>query len=82
MEGQIDIFTLDKSYNDMHYDKFGRGQKAPKWMHYERCENCARWNKYPTEEQPPMGWGCYGFCECHKQRVGDCSYCGKWEERL
>lgn len=65
----------------MTYDRNGKGHPAPKWMKYERCENCKRWNKYPTDEQPPFGWGVVGWCAELKGKVGGNGYCNSWEDR-
>lgn len=84
MEGnmeQLDLFSLDTKYMDVHIDRAGKEHKPPKWMHYERCENCTRWQRLDVSEQPPCGWGIYGFCLEHKQRTGEISYCGKWEDK-
>lgn len=82
MEGQLNLFDIDKSYCDYTFDRYGRGHKAPAWMSYRRCENCVRWVKYPTDEQPPSGWGCIGFCNEHQQRVKQNSYCQRFDDGM
>lgn len=79
MEGQLSIFDVRPI--DKHSDRYGRKHNAPSWMKYERCENCVRWVMYPTEDQPPCGWGIYGFCNEHKQKVAEISYCRNWEDK-
>lgn len=80
MEGQITLFEWKKQ-NDTTKDRYGKVKKTPKWMRYERCENCQRWAMYSTQDQPPCGWGIFGFCNEHKQRVQGNSYCMNFEER-
>lgn len=62
-------------FEDMTYDRKGKGHPAPEWMKFERCENCGRWAKYPTNEQPPDGWGCYGWCSEHLHKSIASGYC-------
>lgn len=81
MEGQINLFNLDMSYADYHCDRYGEKAKVPKWMNYKRCENCVRWIRLDTSEQPPSGWGTYGFCQENLQRCGSCSYCQSFEDK-
>lgn len=66
-------------FEDMTYDRRGKGHPAPEWMNYERCENCIRWTKYPTDEQPPDGWGCIGWCAEHQHKTKAIGYCMNFE---
>lgn len=73
MQGQMSLFEYvppDHTFNRQENE-----YKVPSWMYYERCENCQRWARYPINEQPPCGWGVYGFCNEHKQRTEKCGYC-------
>lgn len=81
MEGQLNLFNLDMSYNDVHCDRFGRKTKVPPWLKYDRCENCVRWVLLDPSDQPPSGWGVYGFCQEHKQRCSSGSYCQEFEDK-
>lgn len=82
LEGQMTIFDiLDEKPTDYTYDRAEKKRPAPKWYPTERCENCETWNRLPTQEQPPYGWGVYGWCNSHKQRVGATGYCDNWEKR-
>ena len=84
VEGQMTIFDVDMSYLDKHYDRYGREIPAKFWKdnnpyyRYDRCENCSRWVRVDVSEQPPAGWGVYGFCQEHKQRCLSGSYCNLW----
>lgn len=79
MTGQLSIF--DYKPVDMTSDRKGKSRPAPNWMHRERCENCERWAKYSFKDQPPDGWGTYGFCNEHKQRVLSTSYCMNFDDK-
>lgn len=81
MDGQIDLFQIDNSYADEHLDRTGRKLAVPKWLDYERCENCMRWAMLVEQEQPPSGWGVYGFCGEHKQRTQSTGYCQCFEDK-
>lgn len=81
MDGQMTIFDLKNIFQDLTYDRYGKQHKAPAWMHKERCENCCRWARYQTEEQPPSGWGVKGWCQEHSQKTDKCSYCMNYEKR-
>lgn len=82
IEGQLSIFDMNTEFMDKTFDRNGKQQKqVPSWMHYERCENCTRWVRYSVNEQPPCGWGIYGFCNEHKQRTEKTSYCNKFEDK-
>lgn len=77
-------FWKEKSQNnpsDMHSDRYGRLKPAPKWMRYERCENCIRWTMYPTEQQPPDGWGIYGWCAENKYKCKATNFCKNFEDK-
>lgn len=43
------------------------------------CKWCKRFNKHI--EQPPDGWGKYGWCNCHNEKVSEMSYCQEFEWR-
>lgn len=78
---QLSIFDMDFKFKDKHKDKYGKEHKVPSWMPYERCENCTRWNMYQTEEQPPSGWGIWGWCTEHKEKTSSISYCQNMEDK-
>lgn len=80
MSEQITLFNIDTECMDETISKNGKKSKPPKWMQYKRCENCTRWNRFDKSEQPPDGWGIYGYCAEHIQKTGACSYCDKWED--
>lgn len=67
--------------SDMHSDRYGRFKIAPKWMRYERCENCIRWTMYPTEQQPPDGWGIYGWCQENTYKCKATNFCKNFEDK-
>lgn len=75
MDGQLSLFDIDLSYTDKTYDRNGEGQAVPSWMGFDRCENCERWHRLTASEQPPAGWGVYGWCAEHNNRTEKCSYC-------
>lgn len=77
MEGQMSLF--DYRPPDKTTDRNGKTRPAPDWYHQKRCENCERWARYTQDEQPPCGWGIYGFCNEHKQRVEKTGYCMNFE---
>lgn len=64
-----------------------KGKKRPirdfdrTWMWDERCETCQSWSVLLPSDQPPDGWGVYGFCSAltavnHKEyRTESHSYC-------
>lgn len=81
MDGQLSIFDYPQQKDDVTYTRDGKAYKPPYWMKKERCENCVRWAKYQTEEQPPCGWGVKGWCNEHQHKTDKCSYCGDFEER-
>ena len=60
-EGQLSISDWSYSFSR---DRYGRLYEAPSWMDLKRCENCKYWEMFPVEEQPPVGWGVYGQCNC------------------
>lgn len=78
---QITLFDVNTEYMDETIDRSGRSRKPPKWMRYERCENCARWQRYDVEDQPPCGWGIYGFCAELKGKHEATDYCGHYEDK-
>lgn len=80
-EGQLSFADIDTSYMDKHYDRDERPHEVPKWMSYERCENCIRWHRYPKDEQPPCGWGIKGWCNEHSQKTGETGYCNSFEDK-
>lgn len=66
---------------DETFDEKGKKGKIPFFYKYERCENCPAWNRLDVKEQPPCGWGVYGWCNIHKQRTQKIGYCQKWEDK-
>lgn len=66
---------------DVHIDREGREHVPAKWMKYERCENCSRWQRYVLNEQPPAGWGVMGYCMEHKNKNSSCSYCNSFDDK-
>jgi hypothetical protein len=77
---QISLFDVETEFLDETFDRADRQYPVPKWMHYERCENCTRWNKLDVSQQPPAGWHILGYCAAHMQRTDKGSYCGRWED--
>lgn len=81
MDGQITLFNLETDFLDETIDKRGISRKPPEWMKYKRCENCTRWQRLDSREQPPDGWGIYGFCMEHKTRCATGSYCNEFDDK-
>jgi hypothetical protein len=46
---------------------------VPDWYPVHRCQTCMNWSC--NTEQPPAGWGIYGFCSLHKEKTSHCSDC-------
>lgn len=78
---QISLFDVETEFLDETFSREGKKYEVTKWMNYDRCENCTRWNKMDVSEQPPAGWHILGYCAEHKQRTDKGSYCGKWEDK-
>ena len=85
MTGQISItdFMADQTHT-----RGGELQPAPEWMKKERCETCRYWEIFPTELQPPDGWGVMGQCNCSHEpemmrngywKVGRTGYCQDYQ---
>lgn len=79
LEGQYSIFDFEP--DDKTEDRDGKTRTAPSWYSYKRCENCQCWARYQKEEQPPAGWGIYGWCTENKHKVEKTSYCGWFDDK-
>lgn len=85
MDGQMNITEYMSSIT---YDRYGRPHKTPAWMDKPRCETCKHWDRLPTEDQPPDGWGVKGQCgvihdpkQTGYQNTDGCSWCCRYEGR-
>ena len=82
MNGQI---TIQQVMNSRFYDRDGRLLEVPEWVDDKRCGNCAYWQRWSKDEQPPAGWGVKGTCGNHRGQgnyeVSQTSYCQEWQER-
>ena len=82
MNGQI---TIQQVMNSRFYDRNGRLLEVPEWVDDKRCGNCAYWQRWSRDEQPPAGWGVKGTCGNHRGQgnyeVSQTSYCQEWRER-
>ena len=48
-------------------------KQVPEFYHVHRCQTCKFWSC--NAEQPPAGWGIYGFCSRHKEKTSSTSDC-------